>query len=58
MADNAEKLITEDDWHHVIIQLKAIVGSSGSVWPRIQQLLKLNRKKQTPNILLDLANAL
>ena len=32
MADNDEKLVTEDDRHHVIVRPKAIVGSSGSVW--------------------------
>ena len=32
MTDNDEKLITEDDRHHVIIRPKAIIGSSGSVW--------------------------
>ena len=32
MADNDEKLITEDDRHHVFVRPKAIVGSSGSVW--------------------------
>ena len=32
MADNDEKLITDDDRHHVIVRPKVIVGSSGSVW--------------------------
>ena len=32
MADNDEKLITDDDRHHVIVRPKAIIGSSGSVW--------------------------
>ncbi|CAH3135445.1 unnamed protein product, partial [Porites lobata] len=32
MADNDEKLVTEDDRHHVIVRPRAIVGSSGSVW--------------------------
>ena len=34
MADNDEKLVTEDDRHHVIVRPKAIVGSSGSIWAR------------------------
>ena len=31
-VEGEEKLITEDDFHHVFMRPKSLVGSSGSVW--------------------------